>query len=207
VTAAEDPGNSVSGTIAGTPLCQWGHGTGCSQFGVMGAAPLSPVNTITVTPSSLGQPLQLGVLCDSAPNPCPATAGDPYAMMRVWRIAVTVNEPDAPAPTTPATHDPGQPAPRIHNGSGTASYGYLTARVKRDRNGRVHVSGRLTDLKHHAISNAQLVVKRTPGQAVRVTTGRSGRYHRVLSFGRRVVVGWYPWTDSSKHLQAKGKTR
>jgi hypothetical protein len=205
-TPAEDPAHKVALTIAGEQPCAWGMGAGCSLFGSWGAAPLSDVNRYTVTAKSPDQPLTLGVVCDGG---CPATSGDPAAQVRVWRIAVDVN---VPAPTEPATHDTGQPAPtgspgRVHNGSGKASRGRLTARLRRDRKGRLHLTGRLTDLKHRPIRNAQLVVKRSPGKAVRVTTGRDGRYHRVLGTGQRVVVRWYPWSDSTQHLSAKGKTR
>ncbi len=211
-TAAQDPAHKVTATVAGSPLCSWGTGgAGCSTFGSFNAAPLADVNRVTVTASAPGQPLAMGVMCDSSPGQCPATGNEPYAHMRVWRIAVTVlnSEP----PTVPADHDTGQPAPgvavpgHVHNGSGKASKGRLTARLRRDRKGRLHLSGRLVDWKRRPISNASLVVKRTPGMAVRVLTGRDGRYHRVLGQGQRVVVRWYPWADSQAHLTAKGKKR
>jgi len=207
MTAQDDHGSMVAMTVAGMSPCGWGKGPGCSRFGVFEAAPLAEVNKVTVTNTGQ-QPLQVGVVCDSTPNPCPATSGDPYAIMRVWRLAVTVNEPDPP--TIPATHDTGQPAPgvvRVHNGSGRASYGYLTARLRRDRKGRLHLSGRLVDMRRRPITNALLVVKRSPGKATKAMTGKTGRYHRVLGLGRRVVVRWYPWNDSTKHISTKGKTR
>jgi hypothetical protein len=192
VGSAEDSAHLVAGTVAGVPLCSWGKGTGCSMFGSFSAAPLADVNRYTVTPSSPGQPLSVGVMCDSSPNPCPATSGDPYAQMRVWRIEVKASYPDPP-PITPG--DPSVPPPGAQ--PGTIGQARLTIRLRSRGTRRVRLTGRLANANGKPVMGARLVLRRqTVGDRAmfyRLTTRRDGTFARVLRRGRktaRVSVRW-----------------
>ncbi len=187
VTAAEDPAHSVGLMVAGTSPCSWGRGgAGCSLFGSFSAAPLADVNRLTVTPTAPGQLLAIGVVCDSSPAMCPATSGEPYAKVRIWRIAVTMQTPDPP--TMPATHDPGAPA--LAPG-GAAAVGKLTVRLHRHGSRRVRLSGRLVGADGKPVARARLVLRRqAKGRKAmfsRVVTRRDGSFSRVLARGLRTV--------------------
>ena len=109
VMASDDPTHLVAGVIAGSSLgCSWGRGTGnCAGRGELAGPPLSDVNRTTVTPAAAGQPLAVGVVCDSSPGLCPAASGAPYAQLRAWRMLLTLADATAPAlaeqPALPAT--------------------------------------------------------------------------------------------------------
>lgn len=193
VAPADDPTHLVAATVAGSPLCSWGRASGgCSQFGSFAAAPLADVNRYTVTPTAPGQPLSLGVICDSTPNPCPATSGDPTAQMRVWRIAVTATYTDPP-PVTPG--NPSTPPPGTQPGA--VSTARLTIRLRSRGTRRVRLTGRLLRADGKPASYARLVLRRqTPGRPAtftRITTRRDGTFARMLTRGRRtarVSVRW-----------------
>jgi len=109
VTSAQDPAHLVAGAVAGSPFgCNWGRGTGaCAGRGLFAGPPLSDANLTTVSPAAAGQPLAVGVVCDSSPALCPSASGEPYAQLRAWRMLLTLADASAPAlgeqPALPAT--------------------------------------------------------------------------------------------------------
>ncbi len=135
---------------------------------------------------------------------------------------VTVNKPPPPVPIAAIPKEsPLRGKGHVHNGSGSAETGTLTAglragsRAKLRTSARIlpgrsmRLSGRLTGADRKAVGRAVLVVRSTfPGrgaQVARVTTRSDGTYTRTLSWGksRRVSVRWYPFGDSIKPVSSR----
>jgi hypothetical protein len=184
LTPAQDPAHKIAMMAAGTMPCSWGTGGGgCSQFGSFDAAPLAPVNRITVTRTTPDQPLSVGVMCDSSPGQCPATSGNPYARVRLFRLAVTVQSPEPIVP--PVAPPPGSgPLPP------GAQPGKLTLRLRR-HGARVRLSGRLVDGAGRPVGHARLVLRRQfkgrKAMFSRIRTRADGSFRRVLRRGSRTA--------------------
>jgi len=109
----------------------------------------------------------------------------------------------------------------VHNGSGSASTGKLTAGLRRRAGqrlrakarvlpgGRIRVSGRLVGADRRPVGRAILVLRRkAPRRAARYLTFRTrsnGTFDRTLRWGRskRLTVHWYPWGDSTTPVSSR----
>ena len=133
---------------------------------------------------------------------------------------VKVDNPPPPVPLAAIPLDnPLRGQGRVHNGSGSASAGTLTAglRVLRKpargsyrptaslRYGtRAQLAGRLVGSDGRPVGGAILTVTSTARgggqQRYTVRTAADGRYVRVMHWGRvrSIVVGWYPFGDSTR---------
>jgi hypothetical protein len=104
--------DQIAGSIAGAPSATCARGSAaavpCSSRGDFSASPLSAINQTTLPLGGWTAPLSLSVSCDSAPAACPSVAGDSYALLRTWRLRVSLADGSAPAFTTqpalPASH-------------------------------------------------------------------------------------------------------
>lgn len=109
----------------------------------------------------------------------------------------------------------------VHNGSGSAARGTLTAGLRRGSKGRLHTSmrvrpgrrirlaGRLVGPDGKPIVGALLSVSTTragaaPGRFL-VRTRTDGAYSRNVRWGpsRRVIVKWYPFGDSTQPVSSR----
>jgi hypothetical protein len=109
----------------------------------------------------------------------------------------------------------------IHNGSGSASTGRLTAglRTRAGRKlrsklrvlpgGRIRVSGRLVGSDRKPVGRAVLILgSKAPKHAPRYLmfhTRANGTFDRTVRWGKskRLTVQWYPWGDSTTPVSSR----
>ena len=134
--------------------------------------------------------------------------------------AVTIDNPPPPVPLSAIPLDnPLRGRGRVHNGSGSATSGSLSAGLRvlrspargsyrptvRLRYGtRAQLAGRLVGSDGRPVAGAILTVTSTlrggARQTFSVRTAANGRYLRVMHWGRSrgLVVTWYPFGDSTR---------
>jgi hypothetical protein len=134
-------------------------------------------------------------------------------------VALTIDNPVAVSSVP--LQNPLRGRGHVHNGSGSASTGKLTAGL-RTRAGRrlrtklrvlpgrrVRVSGRLVGSDRKPVGGAVLVLRsKAPKHAARYRTFRTranGTFSRTLRWGKskRLTVQWYPWGDSTTPVSSR----
>jgi hypothetical protein len=208
----------VDGTPTGEPAVIDGAGGHCARqpddsFDYLAPCPLSVSGaTVTLDASSATNGAH-GVavrVADAAGNVTDSPA-----------TPVIVAEPPPPVPLSAIPSDnPLRGQGRVHNGSGGADGGTLTAGLRPLRGQsavgrpvarryvrsghRVELGGRLVGSDGKPVAGALLAVTTTPQddapRSSTLRTGSDGRYARTLSWGRSrsIVVTWYPWGDSTR---------
>jgi hypothetical protein len=243
---AFDAQPALQGTFAGTTMAvavsatDAGSGVRTAQAVVDGA----PVGTPSVLDSAGGRCVQhpdgtFGYMVPCRLSLSSATAALDLAAVPNGLHAIAVRIADAAgnvadSVATPVSIDnPPPPVPlaaipldnplrgqgRVHNGTGSASSGTLTAgprvihtpvrgsyrpTARLAYGHRAQLAGKLVGADGRPVAGAILTVTSTaPGSGSRsftVRTAADGRYLRVMQWGRSrgIVVTWYPWGDSTQ---------
>lgn len=233
------PANAVDGVSVSLSATDGGSGVATAQLIVDGA----PAGTPQVIDAANGRCVKASDGTYGHLRPCKptlakapvtvSTAGIPDGTHSIalriadaaGNTAVTKARTMSVSNSVPLSSIPGDNPLRgkghVHNGSGSAQSGKLSAGLRRGRSGRLsktkrvapgkrmRLAGRLVGADGKPIAGALLSVRSTrPGAAARqftIRTRASGKYSRSLNWGpsRKLVVRWYPWGDSVQPAAAR----
>ena len=207
----------VDGKPVGAPRVIDGAGGRCVQHADGTFGHLVPCKLAI---ASAAVPLDLGGVANGPHSVAVRIADAAGNVTDSAASGVTVDNPPPPVPLSAIPLDnPLRGQGRIHNGSGSASTGTLTAGLRLLRapargsyrptarvgyGKRAQLAGRLVGSDGRPVARAVLSVTSTPvggsPQRFTVRTAADGSYLRVMHWGRSrsIAVVWYPFGDSTQ---------